>query len=226
MKSFIWRMRSTAVWFLAATALFTGSYLAWAYSNVRSPGEYNGGLNNLSGISPIVISMLSIFVFYLIYAKRYTFDEAYLYGESRSAAFGSAICGAAVYAAVFAFYVLGLALFVRRGILSASYMVVSSDLYRMSAAEVFFNFAQLFLTNMIAYETADILRKFKSWKFWIAAAVSITVAVALGVVFVLKPMDDVYSNFDFWKAIFMLTVPLTAIMIAGDIFMTRGRQYR
>ncbi len=226
MKSFIWRMRSTAVWFLAVTALFTVSYLAWAYCNVQPPEAYNGGLSDLSGISPIVISMLSIFVFYLIYAKRYTFDEAYLYGESRSAAFASAICGAAVYATVFAFYALGLALFVRRGILSASYMAVSADLYRISAAEVFLNFAQLFLTDMIAYETAAMLRKFKSWKFWIAAAVGIAAAVVLGVIFVLKPMEDIYSNFDFWKAIFTLLVPLTVIMIVCDIFMTRGTQCR
>ncbi len=223
MKDFIWRMRTTAVWFLAALAIFTGAYCLWVYSNVHVP-KNGGDVECLDGISPIVVSFLVAFVFFFLYAKRYFYDEAYLYGETRKEAFGAAFSGAAIYAVIFAFYVLGLALLVRRSILSMPDVAVSIKVYDISPAEIFYNFAYLVIINLIAYETANLLRKFKSWKFWLVAIISFGLFAGLGTLLMLTP--DVMEEIGYWGSAFLLFVTMLIVMTAGDIFMTRGRQYR
>lgn len=226
MKSFLWRMRSNISWFVIAVILFSVVYTCHAYGRITNLDS--GSVSCLHGVSPIVISYLCCLVFFFIYAKRYTYDEAYFYGQSRKGAWGTALCGAVTYGVIFSCYALGLALLVRRGILSAPDMAVPLELYIISAKELLYNFLSLAVINLIAYETANLLRKFKSWKFWATAGSCIVLLVLLYIVFVVNRQtgNSATATFDFWQAIFGVFGPLLALMVIGDFFMTRGRQNR
>lgn len=226
MKNFLWRMRSNAIWFLAALILFTGAYLGWAYYNIEY--SYSGQCSVLVGVSPVVISLFVGFAFFFVYAKRYTCDEAYFYGESRIGAFGSATCGAVAYSIVLALYALGMSLIVRRNILSDPDLIVSSDLYHLSFLELFANFMHMTFCNIAMFEAANLFRKFKTWKFWVTAMVCIAAFICLGWFCVLVPLDSYESmqSFNFWGGMFSFLIPFVIILLSGDIFMTRGRQYR
>lgn len=218
MKSFLWRMRSNIGWFLAALVIFTVAYISWAFSNIDFCLQY---------VSPVVWSMFVAFAFFFIYAKRYTYDEAFLYGESRKGAFGAITSGATVFALIFSFYVLGLALLVRRSAISMSDSIVSIDVYRLYGWEIFANFMHIFICNMIVFETANLLRKFKTWKFWLIFAGCLVIFLLMGYFLIWNPMNGGYSEeFDYWSGMFSVIIPLIFVMIACDVFMSRGRQYR
>ncbi len=219
MKSFLWRMRSNIGWFLAALVVFTVAYLCWAYCNIE---------NCLMYISPVVWSMLVAFAFFFVYAKRYTYDEAFLYGESRREAFGAVTCGATVFALIFSFYVLGLALFVRRSTIPLTGEIAAFDVYNLHWWEILANFMHIFVCNMIAFETANLLRKFKTWKFWLVFAICFLVFVLMGYYLIWMPMnsDGISYEFNYWSGMFSVIIPLIFVMMAADIYMSRGRQYR
>ena len=219
MKSFIWRMRSNFGYFLAAMTLFAVIYVIIAYKNVRLFPN-SGMARCLDGIDPTIVSACVCFAFFFICAKRYTYDEAYLYGQSRKGAFLSGLSSAFVYASVFACYALGIALLVRRAILSSPGLVVSANLYDVTAVEVFFNFLYLVTVNMIAYETANLLRKFKSWKFWIVFAVCIATFAVLYIFIVVLPQSRDIAHFNYWSAIFSAFIPQLIIMILGDFLIS------
>lgn len=228
MKSFLWRMKSNVAYFLAAMALFAVIYIPLAYSEFY----YSDTLyfvQCLQHTDPIIVAFCVCFAFFFICSKRYTYDEAYLYGQSRKGAFGSAFCSSAIYAVLFACYALGVALLVRRAILSAPNFAVSSDIYRISADEIFYNFALLAVIDLVAYEAANMLRKFRSWRFWLTLAVCVTTLVFLVIFNVILPQQNsggVYGAVKYWSAMFSVLIPQAAIMIAGDFIMTRGRLCR
>lgn len=224
MKSFLWRMRSNIGWFVIAVVLFSVMYVWYAYGRVTCLDS--GSVSCLRGISPMSISYFCCLAFFFIYAKRYTYEEAYFYGQSRKGAWGTALCGAVAYGVLFSGYALGLALLVRRGILSAPDMAVPSELYTISAKDLLYNFLSLVITNLLAYETANLLRKFKSWKFWITVVSCIALLVLLYIVFVVNRQtgNSATATFDFWQAVFGVFGPLLALMTIGDFFMTRGKQ--
>ncbi len=221
MKSFLWRMRSNILWFAIALILFTGAYLGWAYGGLSGSGP-------LEQVSPVVWSMLVAFAFFFIYTKRYTYDEAFFYGESRKEAFGAVTCGATVFALIFSFYALGLALFVRRSVISMSGQIAAIDVYTLHWWEIFANFMHIFVCNMIAFETANLFRKFKTRKFWLSFAVCFAVFLLIGYYLIWKPMnnDDISYKFNYWSGMFAVIIPLIFVMMAADIYMSRGRQYR
>ena len=229
MKSFLWRMRSNVGWFVAAMALFAAVYAWWVSFNVRY--RTMGGTTQiiadcLSGISPIVISYIVCLSFFFLSAKRYSADEEYLYGHSRRYAYVAAYLSSAVYAVLFALYALGAALFARRSVLSAPDMAVTTDVYDIAGWELAANLAYLVLINLIAYESANLLRKFRSWKFWLTVIVCGGVLLLLAVVFLFSRQTGVTQESHFWPQMFSVFGPLLAVMTACDLYMTRGRQYR
>lgn len=219
-------MRSNFLRFIVAMAVFTVIYVILVFTKI----EYLPNSNTVScldGIDPAAVSGCVSFAFFLFFTKCYSYDEAYFYGQSRKGAFCSALCGAAVYAVMFAFYALGTALLVRRSVLSSADIGLSADVYRISAAEIFYNFAYLVIVDLIAFELANILRKFRSWKFWIAITVCIAAFILLYIFNVVLPQSSgIISDFDYWGAMFAVFVPQLIVMAAGDFFMTRGRMCR
>ena len=218
MKSFLWRLRSNAVWFLLATAVFTGIYLLLAYSELH----YSYGSFRFAHADPFMMSLFVSFGFFMFYTKRYTYDEEYLYGHSRKYSFCAAQCAAAVYAVLFACYALGISLLVRRSFISGN-VIASADFYGMSAAEILCNFTSLFIVNMLMFEVADILRKFRTWKFWVAVAVCAAAVVGVCCIYI---NIMTLKQFNYWIGMFAIFPPLFAVATACDLFMTRGRQYR
>lgn len=218
MKSILWRLRSNAGWFLLALAVFTGIYLPIAYSELN----YFYMSFGFKHADPFMISLFVGFCFYMLYTKRYTYDEEYFYGHSRKYSFCAARCAAAVYAVMFACYALGVALLVRRSFFTGD-VIVSMDFYEISAVEIFFNFASLFVVDMLMFETADILRKFRTVKFWIAIAVCAAAIVAVCIIYVNIMTSD---RFNYWIGMFVIFPPLCAVAAACNLFMVTGRQYR
>jgi len=218
MKSFLWRLRSNAVWFLLALAIFSGVYLWLAYSGLRY--WYHGF--SFSHADPFLPSMFIAFAFFMFYAKRYTYDEEFLYGHSRKCAFVSAQCGAVVFSLLFSCYALAVALLTRRSF-AAGDVIMAEPLYNISALELFFNFLSLFVVDMLMFEVADVLRKFKTPKFWVAAAVVVATLVIVCLIYVDKSAS---VGFHYWKGMFLIFAPLLVVAFGGDLFMTRGRQYR
>ena len=229
MKSFLYRMRSNVGWFAAAMALFAAVYAWWASFNVRYYGM--GGTTQiiadcLSGVSPIVLSYIACLLFFFLSSKRYSADEEYLYGHSRRYAYSAAYLSSAVYAALFALYALSAALLVRRAILSAPDMAVPADVYDIAGWELTANLAYLILINLIAYESANLLRKFRSWKFWLTVVGCGGALLLLAVVFLFGRQTGVTNESHFWPQMFSVFGPLWVVMTACDLYMTRGRQYR
>ncbi len=218
MKSFLWRLRSNAVWFLLALFVFTGIYLPIAYSELH----YFYLSFRFAHADPFMASLFVSFGFFMLYSKRYTYDEEYLYGHSRKYSYCAAQCASAVYALLFACYALGIALLVRRSFFSGS-VIASADFYKISAAELFYNFLSLFIVNMLMFEVADIFRKFRTWKFWVSVAVC--VATVVGLYFIYQNIKSLIW-FDYWTGMFVIFSPLFAVAAACNLFMTRGRQYR
>ena len=218
-------MRSNLIYFAAATVLFTVIYIVVAFSNIRSNPDSHS-VWCLEGIDPTIICGGVSFAFFLICTKRYTNDEAYLYGQSRRTAFLSAMITAFVYSTLFACYALGVALLVRRSVLSAPNLAVSADLYLLSVKDILCNLIFLVIVNLIAYEAANILRKFKSWKFWITFIVCIAAFVVLYIFIVAIPQSKNIANFEFWGAMFAVCVPQLLIMSICDFLMARGRLCR
>ncbi len=218
MKSFLWRLRSNACMFLLAMVIFTGIYLPTAYSDLR----YFYLNFCFSHIDPFLVSLFVSFGFFMLYTKRYTYDEEYLYGHSRKSSFFAAQCAAVVFALMFACYALGVALLVRRSFFTEN-IVGTAAVYNISAAEIFLNFISLFIVNMLMFETADILRKFKTWKFWAVVAVLVMAVIAVCYVYVkILPL----KRFDYWMGMFVIFLPLFAVAAVCDWFMTRGKQCR
>lgn len=225
MKAFIYRMRSNVGYFSASMAIYAVIYLLLAYSRVKPHFDSNM-VRCLDGIDPTIISGCICFAFFFVCAKRFTYDEAYLYGQSRKGALLSALASAAVYALLFAFYALGLALLVRRSVLSSAYLAVSADQYNISATEMFCNIVYITTVNLIAYEAANLLRKFGSWKFWVSLAVFVASFIVLYVFIVAIPQSKDPTRFDFWRASFATFIPQLTVMFFCDFFMSRGRQVR
>ena len=75
----------------------------------------------------------------------------------------------------------------------------------------------------LMFEVADVLRKFKTPKFWVAAAVVVATLVIVCLIYVDKSAS---VGFNYWKGMFLIFAPLLAVAFGGDLFMTRGRQYR
>lgn len=218
MKSFLWRLRSNVGLFLLALTVFTGIYLLLAYSGLH----YSYRSFRFEHADPFMISLFASFGFFMLYTKRYTYDEEYLYGHSRRYAFCAAQCAAAVYALLLACYALGVALFVRRSFFAGD-VIASTAYYRISATEIFYNFMSLFIVDMLMFEVADIFRKFRTWKFWVAVTVCATAIVGVCCIYVnILPL----KRFDYWIGMFLIFPPLLIVATACDLFMTRGRQYR
>lgn len=224
MKSFLWRLRSNAIWFLIAMVLFTVIYVWWAYAGY----EYQmDKVYCLDRISPVVILLFTCFIFFLIYTKRYMYDEEYLYGHSRKTAFCSAQCCAALFSVLFALYAFSVALLVRRAILSASYIATSDELYKIPASDVLCNLVFIFVVNMLAFETANILRKFKTWKFWVSFIVCLTLVITMVLLFVLNPADQhALNQNNYWLIMISVFTAQLIFMIGCDFLLTRGRQYK
>ena len=219
-------MRSNIVYFLAALALFTAVYVVVAYTNVVYFPE-SDYVKCLSAIDPTVICGAFCFGFFLICTKRYTYDEAYLYGQSRKGAFFSALACAAVYAVTFALYALGVAILVRRSMLCSPELAVSADLYRLTATDILYNLAFLITVNLIAYEAANLLRKFKSWKFWVTIIVCIATLAVLYIVITDNRVDnDGVEKIKWSVSMLLVFVPQLLIMISGDFLSARGRVSR
>ncbi len=218
MKSFLWRLRSNAVWFILALTVFTGIYLPLAHSELR----YAYLSFTFTHADPFLILLFVSFGFFMFYTKRYTYDEEYLYGHSRKYSFCVAQCAAAVYALLFACYALSIALLVRRSFFVGD-VIASAVFYNISAAEIFYNFLSLFIVGMLMFEVADILRKFRTWKFWVAIAVCAAAVVGMSCLYV-NIMTPKWFNY--WIGMFVIFSPLLVIAAVCNLFMTRGRQYR
>ncbi len=218
MKSLLWRLRSNAVWFLLALGVFTGIYLMLAYSELR----YSYLSFGFEHADPFLASMFISFGFFMFYTKRYTYDEEYLYGHSRKYTFFASQCAAVIYALLFASYALGVALLVRRSYVSGD-VIVSANFYKISVVEIFYNFLSLFIVDMLMFETADILRKFRTWKFWVAVAVCAAAVVGVSCLYI-----NIASKqwFNYWIGMFVIFTPLFFVAKSSNLFMTRGRQYR
>lgn len=217
-KSFLWRLRSNAGWFLLALAIFSGLYLLLTNSEIR----YSFRGFSFAHADPFLPSMLISFAFFMFYTKRYTYDEEYFYGHSRKHAFVATQCGAVVYALLFSCYAMGVALLVRRSFVAGD-VIMSESLYNISALEMFFNFLSLFIVDMLVFEVADIFRKLKTWKFWAAAVAIVATLVTVCLIYVEKSLSN---DFHYWKGMFLIFVPLACVAFGSDLFMTRGRQYR
>lgn len=221
MKSFIWRLRSNYLFFLVAIALFTVIYIIMGYSSIEYH-PYRHEVSVLSYADPMILSAFVCFAFFLICSKRYTYDEEHLYGNTSKLAICSSLLASFIYVVMFSCYALGLSLLVRRGILSVDRLAVSKDLYDLSALEIFQSFASLIIINTIAYEVANILRKFRSWKFWVTlVSCAIIFYVSMGAVLTLPQ-----KHLSYWELYFALTSIALVIVTVGDILMTKGRQYR
>lgn len=129
---------------------------------------------------------------------------------------------------IFSFYALGLALFVRRSVISMSGQIATIDVYTLHWWEILANFVHIFVCNMIGFETANLLRKFKTWKFWLSFAVCFAVFLLMGYYLIWKPMnnDGISYKFNYWSGMFAVIIPLIFVMMAADIYMSRGRQHR
>lgn len=219
MKSFLWRLRSNAIWFLIAMAVFVGIYCLLAYADIK----YMSLTLSFSHCDPFIVCFCVSFGFYLIYTKHYTYDEEYIYGHSRRHAFFSSLGVAAIYSLLFAFLALGTALLVRRSILTAPNVIAPDDFYRISSTDIGLSWLSLFLIGMVGYELALLFRKFRSWKFWMTLAVGVAAFTIL-----YKTLGYIVDNkwFDYWIGMFLIFVPLFVVLTACDFFRTRGRQYR
>ena len=218
MKSFLWRLRSNAVCFLLALAIFTGIYLLSAYSELH----YSYLSFRFAHIDPFMISLFVGFGFFVFYSKRYTYEEEYLYGHSRKYSFCAAQCAAAVYSLLFASYALSIALLVRRSFF-VNDAITSIDLYKISSAEITYNFISLFIADMLTFEIADILRKFKTWKFWSTIAVCL---ISIIVMYCIYKNVMSFPWFNYWVGMFVIFPPILVIACLCNLFMTRGMQYR
>lgn len=218
MKSLLWRLRSNAVWFLLALTVFTGIYLLLAYSELR----FFYRSFSFAHADPFLVSMFISFAFFMFFTKRYTHDEEFLYGHSRKYSFCAMQCAAAVYALLFALYALGIALLVRRSFVAGN-VIVSTAYYKISAAEIFYNFMSLFIVNLLMFELSDIFRKFRIWKFW--AAIAVCAVAVVGVCFLYVNISTL-KLFNYWVGMFVIFTPLYVIAAGCDLFTTRGRQYR
>lgn len=217
MKSFLWRLRSNAVWFLIAMAVFVGVYTYLAYTQV-----YNDSYTlRFEHVNPFLECFFVTFGFFLLYTKRYSYDEEYIYGHSRKHAFLSSWGVAAIYSLLFACLVLGTSLLVRRSILSAPDVMAFAELYRISGADIILNFISLFLISMVAYEIAILFRKFKSWQFWLTLIGGIAIFAGLfrTIYYIMQ-----FNWFNYWVGMFLIFVPLFIFLTVCDFFRTRGRQ--
>ena len=219
MKSFLWRLRSNAVWFLIAMAVFVGIYCLLAYSDIK----YMSLSLSFSHCDPFIVCFCVSFGYFLLYTKRYSYDEEYIYGHSRKHAFLSSLVVAIIYALLLAFFALSTALLVRRSILSDQYVISPVDFYRISGMDIGLSWLSLFLINMIGYELALLFRKFKSWKFWLTLILIVAVFTILFKIFVY--IADC-KWFNYWVGMFLIFVPVFVILTVCDFFRTRGRQYR
>lgn len=220
MKSFLWRLRSNAVWFLIAMAVFVGLYIYFAYSQIYTFDIY---VLRVDHVNPFIECFFVTLGFFLIYTKRYSYDEEYIYGHSRRHAFFSSLGVAAIYSLLFACLVLGSALLVRRSIVSAHDAMVIAELYRLSAVDIILNFISFFLLSMVAYESAILFRKFKSWRFWLTfiGGVGIFFGLYRAVYYIAQ-----FKWFNYWVGMFFIFVPLFVVLTVCDFLRTRGRQYR
>lgn len=130
-------------------------------------------------------------------------------------------------AATFALYALGVAILVRRSMLCSPDLAVSVDLYRLTATDVLYNLAFLVIIDLIAYEAANLLRKFKSWKFWVTIIVCIATLVTLYIVITDNRMDNDGAEKIKWSICMLLVfAPQLVIMIVGDFLSARGKVSR
>lgn len=221
MRSFLWRIRSNVGWFVAAMALFTALYFVLYASNYRA---YDSGvftyINGLA-VNPLGPAGGCTLGFFLLCTKRFTNKESYLYGVSRRAEYLSGLGSAACWSVLSALYALSVSLLTRYCFLSASDMAVPDTVYTLGAGECFAGFALLFVVNMDAYATADILRDFRTRRFWITFLACLAAAVFLLWVFWLSGSIEGY-----WGPRFASFGTFLPIIFAADFIMSRGRQYR
>lgn len=162
MKSFLWRIRSNVGWFVAAMALFTALYFVLYASNYRAyDSDVFTYINGLA-VNPLGPAGGCTLGFFLLCTKRFTNKESYLYGVSRRAEYLSGLGSATCWSVLSALYALSVSLLTRYCFLSASDMAVPDTVYTLGAGECFAGFALLFVVNMDAYATADILRDFRT----------------------------------------------------------------
>ena len=213
MRSFLWRMRSNVGWFAVAMALFTAVYIVLYARAVR---QSDGGFSYAEpAVSPLGPAGGCTLAFFLLFARRFTNKENYLYGASRRAEYLSGLGAAACWAVLSALY----AFFVSR--LIRCCFPAAGGHAAVGADECFAGFALLFVVNMDAYGVAAILHDGRTRRFWAALLFCLAAAGFLLWVFWLSGSVEGY-----WVPRFATFGAFLPVVFTAGFLMTRGRQYR